>query len=77
MMEYFFTLSNKDKDMAMEQKANELLDGWLDAYLQENGDELPNLAEEGLLHELDKMNGTKHIEEAKKYYAQLEKEEAL
>jgi uncharacterized tellurite resistance protein B-like protein len=77
MMEYFYTLSEKDKDMAMEQKANELLDEWLDAYIQENGDELPNLAEEGLLYELDKMNGTTHLEEAKKYYAQLEKKEAL
>lgn len=75
MMEYFFTLSEADKDMAMEQKANELLDAWLDAYLQENGDELPNLAEEGLLYELSKMNGTDYIKLAKEYYADLEKEE--
>lgn len=75
MMEYFYTLSEKDKNTAFEQKANQLLDEWLDARMEDDGDELPNLAEEELLFELDQLNGTKLIEEAKKYYAQLEKEE--
>ena len=75
MMEYFYTLSDKQRDMAMEQKANELLDQWFEEYLHENGDELPNRAEESLLFELDKMNGTKLIEAAKAFYAKLEKEE--
>ncbi len=74
-MEYFYTLSEKDKNTAFEQKANQLLDEWLDARMEDDGDELPNLAEEELLFELDQLNGTKLIEEAKKYYAQLEKEE--
>ncbi len=75
MMEYFYTLSDKQRDMAMEQKANELLDQWFEEYLHENGDELPNRAEESLLFELDKMNGTKLIDLAKEFYAKLEKEE--
>jgi hypothetical protein len=63
--------------MAMHLKAHELLDMWIDERIQETGDELPNLAEEGLLGSLDLANGTNLIEEAKKYYAQLEKKEAL
>lgn len=74
-LEYFYTLSDNDRDMAMHLKAHELLDMWIDERIQENGDELPNLAEEGLLGSLDLANGTNLIEEAKKYYAQLEKEE--
>lgn len=75
MMEYFYTLSEKDKNTAFEQKANQLLDEWLDARMEDDGDELPNLAEEELLFELDQLNGTKLIEEAKKYYAELDKEQ--
>ena len=76
MMEYFYTLSEKDKDTAFEQKANQLLDDWLEARMEDEGDELPNLVEEELLFELDQLNGTKLIEEAKKYYQEREKEEA-
>lgn len=76
-MEYFYAqLSSTDKDLAMEQKSEELLDMWFESVLQENGDELPNRAEEELLYELDKMKGTNHVEQAKAFYAQLEKEEA-
>lgn len=75
MMEYFYTLSDNDRDMAMHMKAHELLDMWIDENIQETGDELPNLAEEGLLQMLDEANGTKLIEEAKEFYAELEKEE--
>jgi len=75
MMEYFYTLSEKDKDTAFTQKANQLLDMWIDEHIQDNGDELPNLAEEGLLKVLDDANGTKLIEEAKEFYAELEREE--
>jgi len=76
MMEYFYTLSEKDKDTAFTQKANQLLDMWIDEHIQDNGDELPNLAEEGLLKMLDDANGTKLIEEAKKYYQEKDKEES-
>lgn len=76
MMEYFYAqLSSTDKDLAMEQKSEELLDMWFESALHENGDELPNRAEEELLYELDKMKGTTHLEQAKAFYAQLEKEE--
>lgn len=77
MMEYFYTLSEKDKDTAFEQKANQLLDEWLDARMEDEGDELPNLAEEELLFELDQLNGTKLIEEAKKFYQEKEKEKEV
>ena len=77
MMEYFYTLSEKDKDTAFEQKANQLLDDWLEARMEDEGDELPNLGEEELLFELDQPNGTKLIEEAKKFYQEKEKEEEL
>ena len=77
MMEYFYTLSEKDKDTAFEQKANQLLDDWLDARMEDEGDELPNLGEEELLFELDQLNGTKLIEEAKKFYQEKEKEEEV
>ncbi len=77
MMEYFYTLSDNDRDMAMHMKAHELLDMWIDEHIQDNGDELPNLAEEGLLKVLDDANGTKLIEEAKEFYAELEKEEEV
>ena len=77
MMEYFYTLSEKDKDTAFEQKANQLLDDWLDARREDEGDELPKLGEEELLFELDQLNGTKLIEEAKKFYQEKEKEEEL
>lgn len=76
MMEYFYTLSDNDRDMAMYLKAHELLDMWLDERIQEIGDELPDLAEEGLLSSLDLANGTNLIEEAKKFYQEREKEEA-
>lgn len=74
-MEYFYTLSDNDRDMAMHTKAHELLDMWLDENIQETGDELPDLAEEGLLNVLDNMNGTNLIEKAKEFYAQLDKEQ--
>ena len=77
MMEYFYTLSEKDKNTAFEQKANQLLDDWLDARMEDEGDELPNLWEEELLFEIDQLNGTKLIEEAKKYYQEKEKEEEV
>lgn len=76
MMEYFYTLSDNDRDMAMYLKAHELLDMWLDERIQEIGDELPDLAEEGLLSSLDLANGTNLIEEAKRFYQEREKEEA-
>lgn len=75
MMEYFYTLSDEDKDTALQQKANQLLDDWFVEQIDEIGDELPSLAEEILLFELDQLNGTKLIEEAKKYYAELDKEQ--
>lgn len=75
MMEYFYTLSEEDKDTALQQKANQLLDDWFVEQIDEIGDELPSLAEEILLFELDQLNGTKLIEEAKKYYAELDKEQ--
>jgi len=75
MMEYFYTLSDNDRDMAMYLKAHELLDMWLDERIQEVGDELPDLAEEGLLSSLDLANGTNLIEKAKEYYAELDKEQ--
>ena len=74
MMEYFYTLSDNDRDMAMHLKAHELLDMWLDERIQEIGDELPDLAEEGLLSSLDLANGTNLIEKAKEFYAELDKE---
>lgn len=74
MMEFFYTLSNDDKEMAMDMKANELLDFWIDERIQDIGDELPNLAEEGLLSLLDQANGTDLIEKAKEFYADLDKE---
>lgn len=74
MMEFFYTLSNDDKEMAMDMKANELLDFWIDERIQDIGDELPNLAEEGLLSLLDQANGTDLIEKAKEFYAELDKE---
>lgn len=74
-MEYFYTLSDNDRDMAMHAKAHELLDMWIDENIQETGDELPDLAEEGLLNVLDSMNGTNLIEKAKEFYAQLNKEQ--
>jgi len=74
MMEYFYTLSDNDRDMAMHAKAHELLDMWIDENIQEIGDELPDLAEEGLLSVLDNMNGTNLIEKAKEFYAELDKE---
>ena len=73
-MEYFYTLSDNDRDMAMHAKAHELLDMWIDENIQEIGDELPDLAEEGLLSVLDNMNGTNLIEKAKEFYAELDKE---
>lgn len=73
-MEYFYTLSDNDRDMAMHLKAHELLDMWLDERIQEIGDELPDLAEEGLLSSLDLANGTNLIEKAKEFYAELDKE---
>jgi len=73
MMEYFYTLSDNDRDMAMHIKAHELLDMWIDENIQEVGDELPDLAEEGLLSVLDNMNGTNLIEKAKEFYAELDK----
>jgi len=74
MMEFFYTLSNEDKDMAMQAKALELLDFWIDENIQEIGDELPDLAEEGLLRVLGGMNGTDLIKKAKEFYAELDKE---
>lgn len=75
MMEYFATLSQSERDMAMDIKANELLDNWLDEHIQENGDDLPNLVEEELLHLLDTNTGTTLIELAKAFYAELEEEQ--
>jgi len=74
MMEFFYTLSNEDKDLAMHAKALELLDFWIDENIQEIGDELPDLAEENLLRALDSMKGTNLIEKAKEFYAELDKE---
>jgi len=55
--------------LALNLKAQQLLDSWLDTYGDEQGVALPSLAEEELLAELDRTYGTRHLEEAQSYYA--------
>lgn len=72
MMEFFATLSEEDQAKAWDAKKEELADSWFDSYVSENGDELPNYAEEELL----KLLGEDFIQRAKDFYEELDKSES-
>lgn len=71
MMEFFATLPEAEQNKAWEQKKEDLADAWFDSYVSENGDELPNYAEEELL----KLLGEEYIQRAKDFYEGLDKDE--
>lgn len=73
-MDFFNTLPVEVQKLAWAAKKEELIDAWFDAFISEDGDELPNLVEEELVGILTSWSsdGADYIELAKDFYKKLD-----
>lgn len=74
-MDFFHTLPVEMQKLAWAAKKEELADAWFDAFVSEDGYELPGMVEEELITLLtaDASDGTDYIELAKDFYEKLDR----